>query len=73
MKKVFLFTIISALGITAFGQTRIAPQKTRDEILNETYCTGLFSTLDATYFDFLDNKVIWLHHEHTSSNGIVWW
>ena len=57
MKKVFLFTIISALGITAFGQTRIAPQKTRDEILNETYCTGLFSTLDATYFDLLDNKI----------------
>jgi len=58
MKKVFLFTLIFALGITAFGQTRIAPQKTRDEILNDTYCTGLFSTLDATYFDFLDNKVI---------------
>ena len=57
MKKVFLFVMISALGITAFSQTRIAPQKSKDEILNETYCTGLFSTLDAVYFDLLDNKV----------------
>src|SRR4026208_15703 len=57
MKKVFLFVMISALGITAFSQTRIAPQKSKDEILNETYCTGLFSTLDAVYFDLMDNKV----------------
>jgi len=56
MKKVFLFIAISALGITALGQARIAPQKSRDEILNETYCTGLFSTLDAVYFDLLDQK-----------------
>ena len=57
MKKVFLYIIASTFGIVANAQTRIAPQKTRNEILNETYCTGLFSTLDATYFDLLDNKI----------------
>ena len=56
MKKIFLFVIVSSFGIAAFGQTRIAPQKTRNEILNETYCTGLFSTLDAVYFDLLDDR-----------------
>jgi hypothetical protein len=53
----FLFIMISALGITAFAQRRIAPQKTTNEILNEAYCTGLFSTPDAVYFDMLDDRV----------------
>ena len=56
MKKVFLLVIVCALGMAAFGQIRIAPQKTRNEMLNETYCTGLFSTLDAVYFDLLDDR-----------------
>jgi len=57
MKKVFLFIIISTFSISAFSQIRIAPQKSREEILNETYCTGLFATLHADYFDFLDDRV----------------
>ena len=57
MKKVFLFILVFSFCVAAFGQVRIAPQKTKDEILNETYCTGLFSTLDAVYFDLLDDKV----------------
>jgi len=57
MKKIFLFIIISAFSISVFSQKRIAPQKTREEILNETYCTGLFTTLDADYFDFSDDRV----------------
>lgn len=57
MKKVLLFILISTFSISAFSQKRIAPQKTREEILNETYCTGLFTTLDADYFDFLDDRV----------------
>jgi len=57
MKKVFLFILVFSFCVAAFGQVRIAPQKTKDEILDETYCTGLFSTLDAVYFDLLDDKV----------------
>ena len=57
MKKIFLFIIISAFSISVFSQKRIAPQRTREEILNETYCTGLFTTLDADYFDFSDDRV----------------
>jgi hypothetical protein len=57
MKKVFLFIIFGAFSISAYSQIRIGRQKTREEILNETYCTGLFATLDADYFDFLDDRV----------------
>ncbi len=57
MKKLFLFIIISTFSIAAFSQIRIAPQKSKEEILNETYCTGLFTTLHADYFDFLDESV----------------
>jgi hypothetical protein len=57
MKKVLFFIMISAFSISVFSQKRIAPQKTWKEILNETYCTGLFTTLDADYFDFLDDRV----------------
>ena len=57
MKKVVLLIAGFTFIISAFSQTRIAPQKSREEILNETYCTGLFSTLHADYFDFLDDRV----------------
>ena len=57
MRIFFLMITIALFSISAFSQTRIAPQKSQEEILNETYCTGLFSTLHADYFDFLDETV----------------
>ena len=57
MKRAFLFIFLCAFSISSFSQFRIARQKSREEILNETYCTGLFSTLHADYFDFLDDRV----------------
>lgn len=56
MKKLFLITTIVAFSITAFSQKRIAQVKTKEELLNEEYC-GLFNTLHADYFDFLDDRV----------------
>ena len=57
MKKLFLITTIVAFSITAFSQKRIAQVKTKEELLNEEYCSGLFNTLHADYFDFLDDRV----------------
>jgi hypothetical protein len=57
MKRIFLIIGIIAFSVSSFGQRRIAPQKTKEEILNETYCTGLFSTQHADYFDFTDESV----------------
>lgn len=57
MKRIFLIISIVTFTITSFCQKRIAPQKTREEILNETYCTGLFNTQHGDYFDFLDETI----------------
>ena len=57
MKKLFLIMMVLAFSIASFSQKRIAQPKTKEEILNETYCSGLFNTLHADYFDFLDDRV----------------
>ena len=57
MRSVFLMMTLAVISISVFSQTRISNQKSREEILNETYCTGLFTTLHADYFDFLDDRV----------------
>ena len=57
MKKLFFILIVLAFGISVFSQKRIAQLKTKEEILNETYCSGLFNTLHADYFDFMDDGV----------------
>jgi outer membrane receptor protein involved in Fe transport len=57
MKRIFLIISIFTFSIASFSQKRIAPQKTKEEILNETYCTGLFNTQHADYIDFLDETI----------------
>jgi len=57
MKKLFFIIMILAFSISTFSQKRVSPSKSKEEILNETYCSGLFNTPDADYFDFLDDKV----------------
>ncbi|MEP7376360.1 MAG: hypothetical protein ABI675_23385 [Chitinophagaceae bacterium] len=57
MKKLFLIIGIITFSIPGFSQKRISPVKTKEELLNEEYCTGLFNTQQADYFDFLDDRV----------------
>ena len=57
MKKLFLIIIVVALSIPTIGQKRISPVKTKGELLNEEYCSGLFNTPHADYFDLLDDRV----------------
>ena len=56
MKKLFFISMVLVFSLSAFSQKRIAQPKTKAEVLNEKYCTGLFSTLNADYFDFLDEQ-----------------
>lgn len=56
MKKLFLIILLLP-AFSVFGQQRIAQPKTMAEILNEKYCSALFSTPDADYFDLLDERV----------------
>ena len=57
MKKLFFIIIVLAISIPVFSQKKLTQSKTKEEILNETYCSGLFNTLHADYFDFLDDRV----------------
>lgn len=56
MKKLILSSIVLISFITAFSQTKIARVKTKEELLNEQYCSGLFKTPDGTYFDLLNDN-----------------
>ena len=57
MKKLFLIITVIAFSIPAFSQKRIARVKTNEDLLNEEYCSGLFRTQQADYFNFLDDSV----------------
>ncbi len=56
MKKLLLFPLILISSIAAFSQKRIPQLKTAEERLNDQYCTGMFSTIDGTYFDMLNDN-----------------
>jgi hypothetical protein len=56
MKKLILVIPVMLIMLAGFSQQHVARPKTQAEVLNETYCTGLFNTLDADFFDLLDNK-----------------
>ena len=57
MKKLFFIIMVLAFSIPVFSQKRLSQSKSKEEILNETYCSGLFNTLHADYFDLLDDNV----------------
>lgn len=56
MKKLFFISLILAFSISVFAQKRVAQPKSKAEILNEKYCSGLFNTMNADYFDLLDEQ-----------------
>jgi hypothetical protein len=58
MKKIsFLVIVLLSLNITVFCQKRFAPIRSKEDILNEEYCSGLFKTIDGKYFDFSDDRM----------------
>ena len=56
MKKLLLSILILISSVAAFSQKRIVDIKTAEEKLNEQYCSGLFKTHEATYFDMLNDN-----------------
>jgi len=57
MKKWFLIVTLAAFSIPAISQKRIPQVKTKEELLNEEYCSGLFNAQHGDYFDLLDDRV----------------
>jgi hypothetical protein len=56
MKKLLLSAILFTCVSVVFGQKRVAHVKTAEEKLNEQYCSGLFNTIEGTYFDMLNDN-----------------
>jgi hypothetical protein len=54
MKKSIVTLSFLILSVVCFAQGRKAPL-TREEQLNAEYCSGLFSTIDGTYFDLAND------------------
>jgi hypothetical protein len=57
MKKLIFAPALILLAYAAQGQTRLAQPVSKAEVLNKAYCSGLFSTLNADFFDFADPVV----------------
>lgn len=49
--------MVLAFSIPTFSQKRLTQTRTKEDVLNETYCSGLFNTWQGEYFDFLDDRV----------------
>ena len=56
MKKLFLIIFVTVFSIPIFSQKRVSQVKTKEELLNEEYCSPLFNTSNADYFDLLDDR-----------------
>ncbi|MBC7873399.1 MAG: TonB-dependent receptor plug domain-containing protein [Ferruginibacter sp.] len=56
MKKLILFSLILISSIAAFSQKRLPQLRSAEQRLNDEYCTGMFSTIDGTYFDMLNDN-----------------
>jgi|SRR5688572_559637 len=56
MKRLIFILMVLAFSIPVFSQKRLAQSKTKEEILDEKYCSGMFRTLHADYFDLLNDN-----------------
>ena len=55
MKNFIITALFTIVSITSFAQAK-KRFPTREEELNNAYCSGLFSTIDGTYFDFISDE-----------------
>jgi len=56
MKKIFLIATVLLVTSAAFSQTRLRQPKSKEQVLNEQYCSGLFNTPEGIYFDMLNDN-----------------
>jgi hypothetical protein len=57
MKKLVFILAVLAFSFNAFSQKRITSIKTKDDLLNEEYCSSLFSTAHGDYFDLVNDEM----------------
>ena len=51
MKKIFLIAGLLTASLIGISQTQVSKNKSRSDVLNEQYTTGLFKTASGTIFD----------------------
>lgn len=56
MKRIGFIIICLAIFIPSFSQKRLSTPKSREAILNEKYCSGIFDTPNGEYIDMLENN-----------------
>jgi hypothetical protein len=56
MKKLLLSATILLIGISSICQVRLNRPKSKEQILNEQYCSGLFKSYEGTYFDLVNDN-----------------
>lgn len=56
MKKLIFILSVLVFSMPGFSQKKLAQSKTAEQLLNEEYCSSLFSTRHADYFDLLSDN-----------------
>ena len=56
MKSLLFTAIFAAISITGFTQTKLSGALTREEKLNEEYCSGIFKSSEGTILDLQSNN-----------------
>ena len=57
MKKILLIGGLLISSLAAISQTQVSRNKSRSEILNDQYTSGLFKSADGTIFDIENENV----------------
>jgi len=57
MKKIFLIAGFIIASIAGISQTQVSKNKSRSEILNDQYTSGLFKSANGTIFDIENENV----------------
>ena len=56
MKKLLFFALVLLTITPVFSQIKLSQPKSKDNVLNQQYCSGLFKTHDGTYFDLVNDN-----------------
>ena len=69
MKKLLVSLLFTSIFIESKAQQQLARPRSKGEVLNEKYCSALFSTSHGEYFDLLDER----NNSATSYLNILDW
>ena len=57
MKKILIIATLFTISFATIAQTRVSRPKSKTEILNDQYASGMFKSADGTVFDIENENV----------------